>query len=215
MPLIKFHHTEPAAELEEPPVDASIAELQSSDAHVRREAARRLGDHPDVADALCAAVAAENDESVRESIFTALMRIGTKAAAAGLIPLLQSEDVGLRNGAVEILKTMPQATAECIDATFADSVDVRIFGVEILAVLAHPDAAVRLIRIIEEDSELNVCAAAVEGLAASADPTAVAPLLRLLERFPGEPFLEFSVRAAVARIEAANDPASDADPTTS
>jgi hypothetical protein len=55
--------------------------------------------------------------------------------------------------------------------------------------------------VIEEDSDLNVCAAAVDGLAACGGRESKAPLLRLLQRFPNEPFLEFAVQAALARIE--------------
>ncbi len=193
----------PVADVAEATVETLLADLHSTDSQTRRAAARRLGEHPEAAGDLCRAVAAEVQESVRVAMFTALIRIGTKPAAAGLIPLLQSEDVGLRNGAIEVLKTMPDSAAECISEIFAGSTDVRIFGVEILGALAHPDRQSWLLQVIEADRELNVCAAAVEALAECGDGDAVAPLQALLERFPNEPFLEFSIRTALAQIAGA------------
>jgi HEAT repeat protein len=202
MPLIKHSLAAPQASQESPAsLDALLADLKSIDPVQRRGAARKLAEYPESARDLCSTLAAEPHESVRESIFTALIRIGTKPAAEGLVPLLNSEDPGLRNGAIEALKTMPDAVAERIGDIFAGSSDVRIFGVEILGALAHPDSPRWLMRIIAEDTELNVCAAAVGALAECGDGAAVAPLCALLERFPNEPFLEFSVRAALARIE--------------
>jgi HEAT repeat protein len=183
-----------------PDVDEFIAGLRDSSAGIRRSAARGLAEHPQAAPALCAALAGETQESVREAIFTALIRIGTKAAAEGLVPLLSSEDPGLRNGAIEALKTIPDAAAERIDEILSGSSDVRIFAVEILGSLEHPRSAEWLLQIIADDRELNVCAAAVEALAECGDEAAIAPLRRLLERFPDEPFLEFAVDSAIARI---------------
>ena len=116
------------------------------------------------------------------------------------MPLLQSEDVGLRNGAIEALKTMPDAVADWVGEIFADCADVRIFGVEILGALGHPKSPSWLIEAIEHDPDVNVCAAAVEALAHCGDATATAPLLRLVQRFPDEPFLAFAVQTALSRI---------------
>jgi HEAT repeat protein len=201
MPLIRRTNApvQPADDVRSS-VDELLTDLKSPDSSVRRGAAHKLTDHPQAAAELCSALVIEPQESVRESILTALIRIGTKPAAAGLLPLLNSEDAGLRNGAIEALKTMPEAVAERVDDIFSGSSDVRIFGVEILGALGHPDSPRLLMRIIAEDSELNVCAAAVEALAECGDATAAAPLSALLVRFPNEPFLEFSVGMALARI---------------
>ena len=72
--------------------------------------------------------------------------------------------------------------------------------IEIVGGLQHPDTPRRLIRVIEEDAELNVCAAAVEALAECGEPEAIEPLKRLLTRFPDEPFLKFAVDTALKRI---------------
>lgn len=184
-----------------PAVETLLADLLAQDVATRRNAARDLAGCPQAAPALCAAVALEAHESVRVPMFTALIRIGTKEAASGLIPLLASEDPGLRNGAIEALKTMPGSAAECISEIFAGSTDVRIFGVEILGALAHPERQNWLLQVIEADDEVNVCAAAVEALLDCGDRAAIGPLQALLARYPDEPFLAFSIRAVLERIK--------------
>ncbi len=202
MPLIKSKAApQPAPDDAEPAFDALLADLAKPDTQARRTAARWLGHHPEAAGALCGAVANEANESVRVAIFTALIKLGTKDAAAGLIKLLPSEDVGLRNGAIEALKTMPNSSAECISEIFMSSTDVRIFGVEIIGALQHPDRQSWLLQVLEADSERNVCAAAVEALLDCGTREAIVPLQHLLARFPDEPFLEFSIGAALDRIE--------------
>lgn len=204
MPLIKSSGAgaaaPPAGKRDEPTVEMLVTGLQSAEPRSRRAAARGLSDHPLTAGVLCEALNAETEQSVREAIFTALIRIGSPAAADGLIPLLKSEDVGLRNGAVEALKTMPAVVGERVAEILAGPADARILGVEILGALAHPQSPHWLVGVLAEEPEINVCAAAVDALAECGDREAVAPLRRLLERFPDEPFLEFSVNTALARI---------------
>jgi HEAT repeat protein len=182
------------------PLETLVAELRHPQPQRRRSAARDLGDHPGAAEIVCAALADETSSSVREALFTTVIRLGTEAAARGLIPFLHSEDVALRNGATDALKSMPQAVAPRLNELLCGPRDVRIFGVEIVGSLAHPDAPRLLVRVIESDDDVNVCAAAVDALAECGRPEAVAPLRALLERFPGLPFLEFSVMTALSRI---------------
>jgi HEAT repeat protein len=206
MPLIRRNHPSAAeVKIPEPPTLAALlADLASAEIGVRRSAALALGSYPEAAAALCTAVAAEEQAFVREAIFTALIQLGTKTVAQGLMPLLRSEDAGLRNGAIEALKTMPDTAASCVFESLKDgNRDVRIFGVDILGALASSDSPRWLIRVIEEETDVNVCAAAVDGLTECGNDEAVAPLRRLLERFPDQPFLEFSVQTALTRIAAA------------
>jgi HEAT repeat protein len=202
MPLIKSKKPPaPAPDEQAPAFETLVVDLGNPQTQARRAAARWLGEYPESAQALCGALAMEAHESVRVAILTALIKIGSKAAANGLIPLLQSEDAGLRNSAIEALKTMPDSSGECLKEIFASSTDVRIFGVEILGALAHPDRQSWLLQVLEADREVNVCAAAVEALLGCGDREAIVPLRQLLERFPNEPFLDFSVHTALERIE--------------
>jgi HEAT repeat protein len=204
MPLAKRIPAVSPSVGEEPTFSSLADDLTRGDAAVRRNAARGLGRYPQAAHPLGVALAIESDERVREALFTALIRIGSPAAADELVPLLNGEDVSLRNGAIEALKTMPDVVLARIEELLAGPVDVRIFGVEILGALAHLESPARLTRVLEVEVELNVCAAAVDALAECGDVSSTAALERLLVRFPDEPYLEFSVRTALARLAAAS-----------
>jgi HEAT repeat protein len=200
MPLVNNHRSSAARGPDDQTVMALLDDLAALDPHLRRGAARRLGAYPQTAASLGCAIGTEAVGSVRESIFTALIRIGTKLAAAGLVPLLQSQDAGLRNGAMEALKTMPEFAAECLGEIFADASDVRIFSVEILGALPSSDRLRWLRRVADDEVEVNVCAVAVDTLVKTGDYEAAPLLLQILKRFPDEPYLEFAVLSALARI---------------
>jgi hypothetical protein len=68
--------------------------------------------------------------------------------------------------------------------------------------VSRRNGAARLTRVLVSDPEPNVCAAAVDALARGGDASAAPTLERLLERFPDEPYSEFSVRMALAPLAA-------------
>ncbi|MBB3264844.1 HEAT repeat protein [Azospirillum sp. OGB3] len=172
--------------------------LEDADPARRRQAAHALGERPDAVPALCARLTREEDASVCETLLTALVRIGTAAAAAALVPHLASEDVGLRNGVIESLQQMPAAVVMPKVApilTAADS-DLRIFAAQLVGKLPHPDRLDLLAGVIDRDPHVNVCLSAVEALMESGDPAALPVIERLSGRFPDNPFVTFSVDAA-------------------
>jgi HEAT repeat protein len=84
-------------------------------------------------------------------------------AVAGLIECLRSEDVGLRNESIEVMKHLPDEVSPIIQNLLVDkNVDVRIFAVNILESLRHPDVEAWLIEVIEHDQNVNVCATALD-----------------------------------------------------
>ncbi|PWC62301.1 hypothetical protein TSH58_25480 [Azospirillum sp. TSH58] len=175
-----------------------LAWLEDADPARRRRAAHALGERPDAVPALSARLAREEDPSVRETLLTALVRTGTAAAAAALVPHLVSEDVGLRNGVIESLQQMPAAVVMPEVApllTAADS-DLRIFAAQLVGKLPHPDRLDLLAGVIDRDPHVNVCLSAVEALMDSGDPAALPVVERLGARFPDDPFVAFSVDAA-------------------
>ena len=57
-----------------------------------------------------------------------------------------------------------------------------------------------LCALIETEPEVNVCAAAVEALGATADAAAAPSLSRCAERFPHDPFLGFAIKVVIDRL---------------
>ena len=180
-----------------------LAQLKRGDAEQRRWAARDLAGHPAAANALGEQLLAEADPTVREALLTSLSAMASDTAAAALLPLLRSEDAQLRNGAIESLAAMPQAVGPRINGLLRDAdVDVRIFTVNLLADLHHPQVVAWLLQVLAHDSDINVVAAAVEVLAELGSPEHADALRSAAARFAGDDFIGFAVDMAVHRIEA-------------
>lgn len=181
--------------------DGLIAQLEDERPVARRRASRELAGDASAVDALCDALERESDEGCRHAMLTALLVSGGRRVQERLLPLLRSEDAGLRNGAIEVLQGMPKLAASYMDRLLADSdSDVRIFAVNILESLRHERVPEWLRGVLERDGHVNVCAAAVDVLAEVGDHDCLDALGQLPERFPDEPFIDFAVRTAQRRI---------------
>ncbi len=96
---------------------------------------------------------------MREVILTTLTRLGDDVAVDGLVLCLRSEDAALRNEAIQAMKELPDEVAQLMSGILADpDPDVRIFAVNVLESLRHPQVEAWLIGVIERDPHVNVCA---------------------------------------------------------
>jgi len=178
-------------------------QLSDDNPLARRWAARDLVACPKASGPLVDRLKLETDVSVREVILTALTRIGDDLAVAGLVECLRSEDAALRNEAIDAMKQLPDEVAPLMRGLLDDAnPDVRIFAVNILESLRHPEVESWLIDVIEHDAHVNVCGTAVDLLGEVGTAASRAALLRLKIRFSGEPFVQFAADVALRRIDA-------------
>ena len=178
-----------------------VTELDNASPMARRWAARDLIDCPGSSAALVSRLEREEDVSVREVILSTLTSLGDEAAIAGLVRCLRSESAALRNEAVEAMQQLPDEVAPMMLGLLADAnPDVRIFAVNILESLRHPEVESWLIAVIERDPHLNVCATAVDLLGEVGAAAAREPLLGLKARYAGEPYIQFACDLALKRI---------------
>lgn len=204
MALIRKTQVPPSGDSRRLPRDCEglLHQLNDESAEVRRWAALDLAAFPDAAEAVCARLEQETQPPVREAMFTTLIEIGGNVVVKGLIPLLRSEDAALRNSVVEALQQLPDAVSPDMATMLEDpDPDYRIFAVNVLANLRHPQAPVWLQQVVERDADFNVCASAVEVLAEVGAPEAIPALTALPGRFDDEPFMQFCVQAAIRRIQ--------------
>lgn len=177
-------------------------QLGDPDPRQRRLAARDLGAYPQSALNLGQALAAETDTSVREALFNSLGQIASDAAVQALLPLLRTEDAGLRNGAIEALAAMPQMVAPCVDRLLLDpDADVRIFAVNLLGELRHADVPRWLLQVLHHETHVNVVAAALEVMAEVGSAADIPALRSVRERFDHDAFIQFAADIAISRIE--------------
>jgi len=178
-----------------------LAGLEDDNPTTRRWAARDIVNCQDVASALVDRLKREGNLSVREVILTTLTRLGDSTAVAGLVDCLRSEDAALRNEAIEAMKQLPDEVAPIMQGLLVDpDPDVRIFAVNILESLRHPDVESWLIEVIETDAHVNVCATALDLLSEVGTAWALEPLARLKVRFADEPYIQFAADLALRRI---------------
>jgi HEAT repeat protein len=176
--------------------------LTDASATARRWAARDLVNCPNAVAALVNQLKCESDLSVREVILTTLTRLGDATAVAGLVDCLRSEDAALRNEAIEAMKQLPDEMAPIMRGLLTDAdPDVRIFSVNVLESLRHPEVECWLIDVINQDVQINVCATAVDLLSEVGTAAALEPLERLKARFADEPYIQFAADLALRRIK--------------
>ena len=204
MSFIKTHIAQPVAE-DERKQSRDCAnletELENSNPTTRRWAARDLADCPTASAALVSRLKREDDVSVREVILTTLTSLGDELAVAGLVDCLRSESVALRNEAIEAMKQLPDEVSTIMCGLLADvNPDVRIFAVNILESLRHPEVESWLITVVDNDLHLNVCATAVDLLGEVGSSAAREPLQRLKARYADEPYIQFAADLALKRI---------------
>ncbi|SDX38956.1 HEAT repeat-containing protein [Allochromatium warmingii] len=180
-----------------------LTALADTDPLARRWAARDLAQHPDAASALVERLSVESEPSVTQVILTSLTLIGDETAVAGLSECLRSEDAMLRNAAIEAMKQLPEEVAPWMGRLLEDpNPDVRIFAVDVLESLRHPQVEEWLIRVITQDAHVNVCATAVDLLGEVGSERAQPALLALKQRFADEPYIQFAADLALKRIAA-------------
>jgi HEAT repeat protein len=169
----------------------------------RWAAARDLATEPTGVGALGAALGGETDPRVREAIFTGLVRHGGADALDAVLPHLRSDDAGLRTGALDALRAMPDAAAPRLSELLADSdADVRILACELVRYRPAAEAGALLAPVLARDREVNVCASAVDVLAEVGGPDILPALHTCAARFPDEAFLRFAIKVAADRIGA-------------
>ena len=178
------------------------AGLDSVNPVARRWSARDLILYPESAAALVKRLKIEDDVSVREVIITTLIRFADEVAVAGLVGCLRSDDAAVRNEAIQAMKQLPDEVAPIMQGLLADpDSDVRIFAVNVLESLRHPQVEAWLIRVIETDAHVNVCATALDLLSEVGTAEAVAALTALKDRFASMPYIQFSADLALKRID--------------
>jgi HEAT repeat protein len=181
-----------------PSAGALLEQLDDPDPDVRREAALALDGSAEAVPALIERVAGEADPAVRDAMLTTLAAHDTDEVAEALAVHLASDDASLRTSAAEALATMPVSVPAIIPRLVKDpDHDVRVMTAMVLADLPHPGSLTWLADMIREDPHPNVVTAAIDALLPSLVPEHTALLRDAVDRFPDDPFLRFTVEAAV------------------
>ncbi len=188
------------------PSGPPLARLADSAPDVRRTAARELARAPGGPAVLCERVAVEPDGAVLDLLLTLLVARPSRDVVVRLLALLSSDDARLRAAVAEALEQMPGPLEAEIGALLehADP-DIRLQGVVALQHARIPSAPRLLREVLAREGHVNVCAAALEGLAEVGDEAALPAVEAVRARFPEVPFVNFAADVCVARIRGGHD----------
>lgn len=179
-------------------VDDLLRQLDDPDPEVRRVAALGLGEVAPAVGPLLDRLVEEQDPRVRDAMLTTLAAQDTAEIADGLAIHLASDDASLRTAAAEALATMPVSVPAIVPRLLEDpDHDVRVMTAMVLADLPHPASTTWLAEMVRDDPHPNVVAAAIDALLPSLGPEHTELLERAMRRFPTDPFLRFTVEAAL------------------
>ncbi|MEU8243281.1 HEAT repeat domain-containing protein [Actinoplanes missouriensis] len=186
---------------ERPSAETLRAQLDDPDPDCRREAALGLEGDEESVPHLLTRMMVETETNVRDAILTTLAAHDTETVAGSLGVHLASDDAALRTAVAEALATMPRSMPALLPSLLAaPDHDVRVMTAMVLADLNHPDTAAWLVQMISEDPHPNVVTAAIDALLPVAGPEHAAVLEEAVHRFPDDPFLRFTVQAALPRL---------------
>lgn len=184
------------------------AALDDSQALVRRWAARDLSDCGDSEDcvacraALLQRLPKEAEPAVRAIILSTLQKLADAVVVQQLLDGLRTAEPGLCQEMIGTLQQLPQLVAPQVPRLLADSdAALRILAVNILESLRHAEVEPWLLQVIAHDSDVNVCAAALDLLGEVGTQAARVPLQQLKQRFAGEPYIAFAADLALRRLQ--------------
>jgi HEAT repeat protein len=189
---------EPEQEQQPASTDDLIEQLDDPDPDVRREAALGLDGAAEAIRPLLDRVAGEQAAAVRDAMLTTLAAHDTAEVAEWLAEHLASDDASLRTASAEALATMPVSVPAIVPRLLEDpDHDVRVMTAMVLADLPHPASTIWLAEMIRDDPHPNVVSSAIDALLPSLGPEHTELLERAVRRFPNDPFLRFTVEAAL------------------
>ena len=154
---------------------------KSEDEEERREAAHLLGDLKNKGGVRVLITLLQDPcGAVREAAAGALKKIDRKEVIQKLISLLYSEEVYIRNMAIEILEEIGEKAVEDIASLLQDkNHDIRKFACDMLGNIKNSRATAYLILALD-DPHINVACAACEALGNIRDKTATGALIRVI-----------------------------------
>ncbi|RAN44253.1 hypothetical protein RB25_20590 [Herbaspirillum rubrisubalbicans] len=179
----------------------ALASLQAADPALRRSAAQTLAGQPEAVPVILDALERESSLAVRTALLDSLAATPGDEAVQALAGCLRSEDAWLRNAAIDLLRGMPEQVAPVIAHMLIDpETDIRILAVGILDTLRHARVEDWLLQLIDAETEVNVCGAALEVLTTIGTPAAIGPVTTLMRRFSDEPYITFAGRLLLNRL---------------
>lgn len=135
-----------------------LSMLEQGDPESLREGAQLAGE-TGMAEAIPALIRgmSSSNVGVQEAVERALHKIGGPAVVHAMIPLLRSENVPVRNLAMDLLRGLGKSDLQAVQKLLHDEdADIRIFAADILGSMQSAQAVAPLCSALLHDPEVNV-----------------------------------------------------------
>lgn len=199
MGLRRFHQYSALTEEAGALLDASELQhaLESADASLRRQSIQQAQIGQAVTDVLLAHLEHETCDTVLEALMLALARSQDVSVVAPMLEIFNSENVLLRNRAIEVLLHFPEQVMEQLPRAYAESgSDAQIFLINLMMDLKHPEVLAWLIEVLQTETQPNAVAAVLEVMAEIGDATCLPALRDVQQRWGEDPFMAFAIEFA-------------------
>ena len=175
---------------------AALRDLDAPDPALRRHAAQALRQCPDALDDLCRRLAVEAEGDVRGALLSNLIGQKSPGVADRLASIFDRGDAALRNEVMEALWEMPEESIGKMQTMLASpDRKQRLLAVNVLSELPDPRAVELLEQVLVREDDVNICLAAVDGLAHTDDFRSAGRLAAFAARFPDVDQAQFVVQS--------------------
>ncbi|WP_422443652.1 HEAT repeat domain-containing protein [Thermoanaerobacterium sp. DL9XJH110] len=154
-----------------------------------------------IVEALVGQLEVETSRAVQEAIISSLIKIRDRCVAESVAELLKSEDAYIRNAGVEILALIGDSALDVLEKMIKHpDKDVRQQAVVALGEGRLKAAPALLKRVIEEDEDENVVAAAIEYLGEIGCGKEDGEAIKRAARRFSSPFFDYTVKTAIGKL---------------
>lgn len=183
--------------------DAKPEDLDAADPALRRRAAQALRRRPEAVEALCRRLAIEPEHDVRGAILSNLIGQKSSEIADRLAALFDASGAALRNEVMEALWAMPEESLGAMARMLEDDDRrSRLLAVNVLSETPDPRAVELLEHVLAHEPDVNICLAAIDGLAHGDNFRSASRLAQFAARFPDVEQAQFVVQALLRSIGA-------------
>lgn len=188
--------------LDVPGLRAHYSDLEYEE---RRKFLKTLNQSPESLEFLTELVQKETSPLLQQATFDSLMtqaQFGNESAVIpAVVELLRTGDAMQRSAAVRFLSAFPEPTGELVPDLLQDeSADIRLYALDVIQHLVHPDVPSWLKLVMENESHPNVITSAIDRALEAGCTELQGSLEQVAERFSSTPLITFAVELAKSRL---------------
>jgi HEAT repeat protein len=204
------------------PFEELLGQVQDKDLSVKRSAIKSLAHYPESIVTLVSLLEENEHQLIRQAVFDSLRRIALQSLVISrleldnlmtqphslaeqivksVLELINHRDAQLRNQVICFLSEFPQLIAPYIPYLLNDKkADTRLYTLDILRQLIHPDIPNWIRQCLEKEQDINVLTSAIDRAAECGCIELVDDIEMLATRYKLNPMVSFAAAIAVDRL---------------